>query len=152
MLESQWIADRDGELSNLQRGGVAESYRRRMAGRNPHDREVRVRIVADGICPHAVSVDVADADLTCTMHDVAVGQQQTIRREQKSGACTVPRALSIRLCDLEVHHRRCHTPRRRNDGLRVGIEESRVGGLDRRARFACAWHGGVEFRIEIENG
>ena len=81
-MEAVRIADRDRELADPHGARVAERRERQRRSVDADDREIGVRILADEIGPRRAAVGHHDRQGAARFHDVAVGQDQAVGREQ----------------------------------------------------------------------
>ena len=82
------------------------------------DGEIGLGIVADHFRGEPATVGGGDADRAAAVHDVAVGEDEAVGREDEAGP-----GASARAADLDLDHRGAHALGRRDDGARVGVEE-----------------------------
>ena len=131
--EAQRVAHRDHELPDAQGVAVAQLGERQIAGRQPHQRQVGVRVVAHELGVEPVALFGHGGELPPAAGDVAVGQRVAVGREQHAGA--LPAAgFAARAFDAE--HRGPEALDDADDGPRVGVEQfeiARRGGVALRA-------------------
>src|SRR5204863_7937376 len=85
MVESERVADGNRDLTHRQSGGLSETRVRRVLGADSNDCQIGVRIVSDDIGSETLVLMGDHADLARAVHDVAVGEQQSVRREEEAG-------------------------------------------------------------------
>src|ERR671935_1230379 len=99
------------------------------------DREIRIGVVSHQIGTKAATIRQRHLDRTGLMHDVAVGQNEAIWRENKPRAAAVCllRATCIGglrslqpLPNIDIDHRRADFLGRADDSLRVGVKELNI--------------------------
>ena len=93
------------------------------------DREVRIRVVADEIRGEGSAVDQPDGDRAGAPDDVAVREDEAVRREDQAGAQAAgPLAAAPRvpLLHFDLNDGGCDALGRRYDCLRIGVEEADV--------------------------
>ena len=112
------IADRDGQLTDAQRLGIGQAHMPKLRRIDADDGEIGVGIVADQLRGIFASVRQADRDLIRVVHDVAVGQNKSVRRDDKTGAAAADfsRALPAAplLFDVDVNDGRARRDRPRS--------------------------------------
>jgi hypothetical protein len=136
------VADGDDQLAADQALGVAEPRDRQIARRVGADEcEVGVRVFVDQLRVGRPPLRIGEADFLEAVDDVAVGEDQPVRRDDEARAdAPSPAALLAR---LDVHHRRPDLGGHPRHRARIGVEErALVGGRRLRGRLA---------RIVVEN-
>ena len=84
VLEAVGIADGDGELAHAQLVGIPEAHRLQVRRVNADDRQVRVRVRADEMRIGPATVGERDFNPLRAMHDVAVRENKTVRRDDET--------------------------------------------------------------------
>ena len=90
---------------------------------NANHGEISVRIVSDKVGARFPAVGKVDHNFARTMHDVAVGQNKTVRRDDESRATAAARSVGPR---FDVHHRRRDPVNCTNDGARIFVQQSDI--------------------------
>src|ERR1035437_7732200 len=103
-LEAVGIADSNGNLADAYAPGIPEARRMKLRRVDPHDRQVRVRIVTDHVGIGMTAIRKGDLDPVGVMHDMAVGEHKPVGGDDESGAAAG--ALPLSPPNLDVHHRR----------------------------------------------
>src|ERR1019366_3876493 len=86
-VEAQRIADRDGDFPGLQLFRIPELRGgKRRVFIDPDKRQIRAGIVPEDTARKAASVEHRDIGALGALHDMAVGENQTVRREDDAGA------------------------------------------------------------------
>ena len=144
-FEAERVADRDDQLAAPQPLGIAERRRRQVArGVGADERQVGVGILADELRVGRAALRVGEADLMGAGDDMAVGEDQPVRREDDAGADAAARLPGILAARVDAHHGRADRVGDAGDGARIGVEERGVvvrGGRGR-ARLRCRFHRG----------
>jgi hypothetical protein len=132
-LETERIADRDRELAGTDRIGIAQPCRNLVRRGYAHDGKIGIGVIADHAGSAARAVDQCHVDRGRPGHDMAVGNDESVGREQKTGATTAP--FASRRARLDVHDSGRDSRSRRGHGGRVRIEKLAVVEVHR-LRFA----------------
>ena len=127
-FEAERIADRDHELAAAQALGIAERGVAQIARAiGPQQREIGVGIDAEHVGIGDKPFGVAQPDLFRRSDHMAVGQHQTIRRDDDAG--TKPAALA-RVAHfrpgLDAHHGRPDAFGHVDHGIGIGVEQNLV--------------------------
>jgi hypothetical protein len=130
VLKAEWVANRDGNLSDGQRLPCAESGEGQLSRDiNAKHCEIRIGVVADERCLASEGVRKRDNDLARAAHHVTVGKNESVRREHKTGTTSLSFATAgllisrrLRLAYGDVDHRRPDFLGRRGDGPRIRVE------------------------------
>src|ERR1044072_7180971 len=88
-----------------------------------NDRQISVRIVADQLCGKFPTIENGDHDLACTMHDVAISQNETIWRDNESRTASAARSLCPR---FNLHDGRCDSVDGTDNVARVFVQQSDI--------------------------
>src|SRR5215831_10114497 len=97
---------------------------------NSNHGEISVRIIARELRGIFASVRQVDTDDTCVMNDMAVGQNESVRRDDGAGAiatefaCSAATANALR--NIDVDHGRGYACDCAHDCARIGIEQAGV--------------------------
>ena len=86
LLEPVRTADGHGDLAHSHGLRITKAHMNEMRRIDAHDGEVRVRVVADKRCRESPSVCRRDFDLLRGVDDMAVRQDETIRRDDEARA------------------------------------------------------------------
>src|SRR5438552_12609838 len=84
-LKPKLITDRDRNLTDTQSFRVCQSNVRKLRSVDANNREIGIRVVADELGAKFPAVGKIDFNFVRAMHDVAVGQNKTVRRNDESG-------------------------------------------------------------------
>src|SRR5262249_34430279 len=89
--------------------------------------KVRIGVVADDARGEASAIDRGGTDPRGAADHVAVGKDETVRRDNdtRAGAATTPLLIGR---DIEPHDRRADAPDDIDDGTRIGVEQRLVVG------------------------
>src|SRR5262245_52392395 len=95
---------------------------------SPQNGKIGIRIVTDQCRMTALTVGERDDDLRCAMHDVAVGEDESVRCEQEArAAARAFTSASLRSLTMLTHLDMCHrgtcSLRRLDNGVRIGIKQ-----------------------------
>jgi hypothetical protein len=132
-FEAERIADRDHELAAAQAFGIAERGVAQIARAvGAQQGQIGIGIDAEHAGVGDDALIVAQPDLLRRSHHMAVGEHQSIRRNDDTGAN--PAALArIRLfrAGLDPHHRRTDAFGDADHGIGIGVEQALIvrGGL-----------------------
>src|SRR5262249_34194737 len=87
LVQSEWIADGDGPLTDLERVGISErgDSQGMLIGLETHEREVCLRISAKDLPPVLALVGKTDDDFIRPFDDVKVGQDQAALVDDDAG-------------------------------------------------------------------
>src|SRR5689334_8795917 len=96
-LETVRISDSNHKLAHTYGLGITKRYRSEIRRGNPHDGKIRVRILSNSVGAVTFSVGEYDMNRARTVNDVAVGQNESIRCENKSGTGPTSAAAAILL-------------------------------------------------------
>ena len=149
-FKTERIADRDDELPALERFGIADRRDGEIArGAGPQQSEVGIRVLAQHPRFHHAAFGIGQAEVVGTMHHMAVGQDETIRRNDHAGADAgrPRRAALLRLEHLDAHHRRPGALGGGDHGVGIGIVEHIIRDTVRQRSRAL----GLAFRKGIEH-
>ena len=125
VLEAVRIADGDGQLADPQPIGITEPHRLEVRRINPENRQVRVRVCADEMRVRVPAIGQRDFNPVRAMNDVAVGQDEPVRRDDKSGAAAtrlLPRASCPGFSHVNLHHRRADRFRGGNNSIGIRVQ------------------------------
>ena len=131
------IADRNRHLARPQLLRISQWNGLQSGNIDSNDGKIGGRIIADGVSRSAPSVRQRHFDPRRVVHDVAIGENQSIGREDEAGAASTALAGLTRTssaCRLEllyfnVHYRRTDSLNRSRDRPRVGVEQASVAGF-----------------------
>ena len=87
----------------------------------PDDREIRIRILADELGRERSPVGERDVDALRVVHDVAVGENQAVRRDDKARALAAVSAAIAAASQLDRDDRWANLLDRADDGLRICV-------------------------------
>ena len=85
-LETVGVADGHRDLAGADRLRIAQLGRGEIRSVDAHDREVRMRVVADNRGSDPPAIAQRDLDLARATNDVAIGQREAIGREDEARA------------------------------------------------------------------
>ena len=122
-LKPKRITNGDRDLTDTQCFRIGQPHMRKLRRINANHGEISIRIVSDKLGARFPAVGKIDYDFARTMHDVAIGQNKTIRRDDESRAAAAARAVGPR---FDVHHRRRDPVDRTDDGARIFVEQSDI--------------------------
>ena len=121
------IADRDHELAAPQRLGVAERRGRQVAhGIGAQQREIGVGILAQQPRLHHAAFGIGQPQFARALDHMAVGQDETVRRDDDAGADAAGRAAVAVLAGLDPHHGGTDAIGDADHGMGIGIEQRRI--------------------------
>ena len=116
---------------------LAQQDAPRLRGPEPFTREIAAppmqRQVTDDVRRVFLGLVRQNTDVTRTVYDVAVRQQEAIGREEEARSGPAP-ACSARVRDVKVHDRRRYCANGCGDRDRIGVQQLRVGGRSRMSR------------------
>ena len=117
-MEAVRVADRDRNLTNANSARIAKPRPRErhaaLVG-DPHDRQVRVGVLADEIRAPRPAVRQDRRERLSTIDDVIVGQRESVRGEDDAGsACAT---------GFNFDHRGSDRLDGSDDGLRIRVEQ-----------------------------
>jgi hypothetical protein len=93
---------------------------------DPQHGEIGIGVFANQICHLLQTIREASHNQRRAVHDMAVGKQETVRREQESRTgCAIAATRSI--ADLDMSNRWTYFPAGTNYGLRISIQQSVIG-------------------------
>ncbi len=139
-LKTERVADRDHQLPDPQIFRISQPHVDKLRRIDANHRKICFWIVANQPPGILAAVRQIDRDLCRVMHDMAVGQNESIGRDHESGAAAAnfARALSASplLFDIDVDHGRRDALRDAYDCARIFVEQGRVtrGGDSRHGR------------------
>ena len=138
-FEAERIADRDHELAAAQCLGIAEPGMAQVARAvGAQQRQIGVGIDAEHMRVGVEALGVAQANLLGRADHMAVGQHQTVRRNDDAGAEPAALARVARFRPgLDPHHGGTDALGHADHGIGIGIEQDLVvirGGFGRRRR------------------
>jgi hypothetical protein len=117
-LEAVWIADRDRQLADPERLGIAQRGRHQVPRTDPDDGQIRPRVVTDYLGLQPSAIRQGHCDFGGAVDDVAVGEDEPIRGKEKARPVAAdPRKLAPALAHLDVDHRGADPFRRADHGL-----------------------------------
>jgi hypothetical protein len=129
-LEAERISDRDHQLSDTQIFGIGQTHIGKLRRINSNDCKIGVRIVARQQRRVFASIWQVHSNGTRRMNDVTIGQNESIRSDNKTRAVTAELArpaLDVdALFDVDVYHRRGNTRNCTNHGTRIHIEQDGI--------------------------
>ena len=135
-VEAERIADGDGDLAALELRAVAQFRRgQRDVGLDPDEREIGVGIVAEHARLKLAAFERQEIDQPGALDDMAVGEGETVGRNDDAGARAGAAAL---LAHVDAHHARADAFDDARDDARVLVEH---GAVVRRRRGAGALAG-----------
>ena len=94
-LETVRIADRDRELAHADLAGFTQGYCSEIGRINPQDRQVCFRVFAHQVGIRSATVAQRDLDLAGAVDNVAIGQEQTVRADDKPGTTAAPPPIPV---------------------------------------------------------
>src|SRR5207248_11490957 len=101
------VADRYRHLPNAQAFGIGQTYMGELRCIDPHHREISVGIVADELRRTIAAIRDVHHDPGGMMDDMAVRQNEAVRRDHKSGSASANISpIFDALLDLNVHNSR----------------------------------------------
>jgi hypothetical protein len=109
VLEPEGITERHHQLARRQSRRVAEERGDQVAGAHAQHGEIGVRVVANQIGRQPPAIEQCHVDAFALGHDMTVGENQPVVREDEPRAAGAP-------ADLDIHHRRRETSSCRGDG------------------------------------
>ncbi len=118
-LETVGISDRDHELTDSNRLGIAQRDRNEIRRCDSHYGQIGIRIIPNLVRQIPLPIRQSDCNLAGAMNYVAVGQNESVRRKYKSRTGSSQPPL---LADINFDHRRTHTLRRSDDDFGIGIK------------------------------
>jgi hypothetical protein len=126
-LEAERVADRDRELPDHEPARVAELDRLYDRLREADHREVGRRVVAHELARDRLAVVGDRRELARAVHDVAVGEDEAVGREDEARARADRLAApAAGVAHLQLQHRRAHARDHAGHRLRVGVEQRAV--------------------------
>ena len=124
-FEAEWIADGDHQLPALERLGIAERRgRQRHVLFHPDQGQIGIRVVADQPRVEVAAVRGRHRKAVRPADHVRIGQNKAIgsQNNARSGA----RTARVRR-NVQADHRRSEPFGDAGDGLRIGVEQRRLG-------------------------
>src|SRR4029450_5392590 len=129
-LKAERISDRDHQLADPQVLGVGQTHIGKLRRINPNNRKIGIWIIACQLRWIFASIGQIYSDRIRRLNDVAIGQNESIRSDNKTRAVTAELArpaLDVdALFDVDVYHRRGNTRNCTNHGTRVRIEQDGI--------------------------
>ncbi len=122
-LKTERVTNGDCDLTDAQCFRIGQPHVGKLRRINANHGEIGIRIVSDKLGARFTAVGKVDHNFARTMHDVAVGQNKTVRRDDESRAAAAARAVGPR---FNVHHRRRDPVNRTDDGARIFVEQSDI--------------------------
>src|SRR5439155_26776915 len=115
-LKAVRISDGNDELADTKRGRVTQCRWLENRRIGADDREIGFGIVADETGGEALAVGECDLDLVRAAHDVTVGQDVAVGRENESRPTPASESRGSVMAYIDLHDERSDTIRRRHDG------------------------------------
>jgi hypothetical protein len=105
-LETERVANRYCHLPDAQAFGIGQTYMGELGRIDPDHSKISVGIVADELRRTVAAIREVHPDPGGMMDDMAVGQNEAVRRNHKSGSASgnIPRPIFDALLDLDVHN------------------------------------------------
>jgi hypothetical protein len=91
VLEAERVPDRDDDLTDAQLSRIGKRERVETRRRNLQHRQIGIRIRSDDGCRARTAVGQHDAQLSRTLDDVSIGENEPVWREHESGAAAAGR-------------------------------------------------------------
>jgi hypothetical protein len=124
VVEAQGIADRDGDLAHADLLRIGEAQMPHVGQINAQHREVGVGIIADDLGARFATVGCLGVNRFGAMHDMAVGHDKTVRRNEEARSAA---AAAMARPRLDMHDGRTGLAHGRAHRARIRIEESQIG-------------------------
>ena len=125
-LEAERVADGDDQLAAPERLGIADRGARQVArGTCTQQREIRVGILAQRTRVHQAALGVGEPHLLGAVDDVAVGQNEAVRRNHHAGTDAAGAAFGAK--GFHAHHRGADFVGHGDHGIGIGVEDVGVG-------------------------
>ena len=117
------------DLTDTQFFRVGQPDMRKLRSIDANNRKISIRIVADQLCGKFPTIGNGDHGFACTMHDVAISQNETIWRDNESRTAS---ALFSFCARFNVHHRRRDPVDRADNVARVFVQQRDIALSPRR--------------------
>ena len=125
-VEAERVADGDRDLAAPEPGAVAQFGRgQRDVGFDPEQREIGVGIIAEHARLKLAALERGEAHRPRALHDMAVGEGETIGGNDDAGARARAAAL---LAHVDAHHTRADPLHDVADDARIVVKQSSVIG------------------------
>ena len=121
-VEAKRIADRDGDLARLQGFRIAELCRGKLRVLiGPDQGEIGVGVVAEDAAGEAAPIKRHHLGMLGALHDMTIGQNKAVRRDDYAGAGPGSRAVAV--ADIETHDAWPDPLDDLGHGLRIGVQK-----------------------------